>query len=181
MTCMENCADTNNNLILNKLPEDERQAIPLGYNNQFLLSLSIHISQREEEAEGKIQGESTGSKNHCGCLQSLLTIFFIIIFFTICILLLECLFHIFSYFIVYSALFYISLWDLHVCFRLFLFLNFLFSSIYWTFCFARSYFYPYKFKERWNYVLAKTIWLKYNGKWSTSQTHWTDVQLVKIS
>lgn len=180
MTCMENCADTNNNLILNKLPEDERQAIPLGYNNQFLLSLSIHISQREEEAEGKIQGESTGSKNHCGCLQSLLTIFFII-FFTICILLLECLFHIFSYFIVYSALFYISLWDLHVCFRLYLFLNFLFSSIYWTFCFARSYFYPYKFKERWNYVLAKTIWLKYNGKWSTSQTHWTDVQLVKIS
>lgn len=82
MTCMENCADTNNNLILNKLPEDERQAIPLGYNNQFLLSLSIHISQREEEAEGKIQGESTGSKNHCGCLQSLLTFFFLLLLFS---------------------------------------------------------------------------------------------------
>lgn len=131
-------------------------------------SLSIHISQREEEAEGKIRG-STRSKNHCGCLQSLLIIFFYYYFFTICILLLECLFHIFSYFIVYLALFYISLWDLHVCFRLFLFLNFLFSSIYWTFFFARSYFYPYKFKERWNYVFGKTIWLKYNGKWSTSQ------------
>lgn len=45
MTCMENCADTNNNLILNKLPEDERQAIPLGYNNQFLLSLHPYITK----------------------------------------------------------------------------------------------------------------------------------------
>lgn len=148
--------------------------------NSFSLSPSIYHKGKKKQ-KGKYKEKVQGAKITVGVSNHFLLFFFIIIFFTICILLLECLFHIFSYFIVYSALFYISLWDLHVCFRLFLFLNFLFSSIYWTFCFARSYFYPYKFKERWNYVLAKTIWLKYNGKWSTSQTHWTDVQLVKIS